>query len=287
MINLQQSGEDIAKDVQSRLDISSLMSEIRSIAEGESPNKFPLSLHLDPHSDLLNYSDVQIVSYLCHVNNVTLSLSVGGCEANRDLQELASLSVGFIQASCIESTFALNKLVLSYKKIYDILQVQKPGITLLINTPGSFYSMIDILRSEDISYVSSLLIDRNALISHSIDDNLIKSMLSKSKEVNSQSENVKHGICGGITPINVANLANLYKPDYISTKMFAADASLFLDEQERSSNLLGSFLVLESRVLEFILNFRQSTSSLIRHRKNNLINYTQASAVHRLLNSDS
>ena len=57
------------------------------------------------------------------------------------------------------------------------------------------------------------------------------------------------------------------------------------DDSEYANDLLGTFLVLEARILELILKCRESISFLIRQRKNNLIDYTQASAVHRLLNS--
>jgi len=243
----------------------------------------PLTLHLDPHQDILNYNDIQIIAYLCHSCEVPLSLSIGGCEANRDLQELASLSASVIQASCIESSFALSKLLLSYNRIYNTLEVsKKPSITLSLNTPGCFACLGEILSSSDSSPIRTLLIDRNALSLYSLDDASIMSRLETSIQGNQTTQRIKIGICGGISPANVDNLREVYKPDFICTKMFMANVS-GVSEQTTSSSIISALLVLEARILELILLHRRAISSVIIGRKESLVSYIQASTINQIL----
>jgi len=212
-------------------------------------------------------------------------LAIGGCEANRDLQELASLSAEIIQASCIESTFALSKLLLSYERIYNTLEVsKKPSITLSLNTPGCFICLDEILASSASSPISTLLIDRNALSIYSLDDEKIASMLKNSIQVTQTRQRIRVGICGGISPANVEHLCAVYKPDLVCTKMFIANA-FGLSRQGTSFNIINALLVLEARILELILLHRNAISSRITMRKNNLVSYIQASTINQIINA--
>jgi hypothetical protein len=282
---MQEPKEKIIKEVQDRLDVCRLMADTISIMRNACGDKTPLTLHLDPHQDLLNYHDIQIISYLCHSCEVPLSLAIGGCEANRDLQELASLSAQIIQASCIESTFALSKLILSYDRIYNTLEVsKKPSITLSLNTPGCLICLDEILASSASSPISTLLIDRNALSVYSLDDGTIASMLEDSIQVKQARQRIKIGICGGISPGNVEHLCAVYKPDLVCTKMFIANA-LGLSSQTFSYNIISALLVLEARILELILLHRNAISSIITMRRNSLVSYIQASTINQIINA--
>ena len=71
-----------------------------------------------------------------------------------------------------------------------------------------------------------------------------------------------------------------FNPNYISTKMFIADAAAFTDNN--SASLLSALLVLETRVIDLVLRHRDSMASLLTKRKNSLINYIQASVIRQL-----
>lgn len=277
---MKQPKEKITKEVEDRLEVCQLIHDTNTVFKNTCNNASPLALHLDPHADLMEYSDIQIISYLCHSSGIPLSLAIGGCEANRDLQELASLNAATIQVPCIESYFALSKFIASYNKIYDVLEVPKrPKMTLVINTPGSFKCLEEILSSAASSSIQTLLIDRNALASFSIDDHAIVLMLDSLRNVGKEA-NISTGICGGISPLNVMNIRTTFNPNYISTKMFMADATAFTDNY--SASLLSALLVLEARVIDLVLMHRSSMSSLLAKRRNSLISYIQASVVRQL-----
>ena len=274
---MQQPKEKIAKEVEDRLEICQLIHDTNTVFKNACNNVKPLALHLDPHADLIEYSDIQIISYLCHSSGIPLSLAIGGCEANRDLQELASLNAATIQVPCIESFFALNKFITSYNKIYDVLEVPKrPKITLVINTPGSFECLDEILSSTASSSFQTLLVDRNALASFSIDDQAIVLMLDTLRNVEKAST-ISTGICGGISPLNVKKICNTFSPNYVCTKMFVADAAAFTDKH--SASLLSALLILEARVIDLVLRHRESMYSLMTKRRNSLVNYIQASVI--------
>lgn len=282
---MQVPKEKIIKEVQDRLDVCRLISDTISAMRDTCGDKNPLTLHLDPHQDLLNYNDIQIISYLCHSCGVPLSLAIGGCEANRDLQELASLSAEIIQASCIESAFALSKLLLSYERIYNTLEVsKKPSITLSLNTPGCLICLDEILASSKSSPIRTLLIDRNALSLHSWDDETIASILANSIQLKQARGGIRLGICGGISPANVENLCAVYKPDLVCTKMFIASA-FGLSSQTTSFNIISALLVLEARILELILLHRNAISSVITMRRNSIVSYIQASTINQIINA--
>ena len=277
---MQQPKEKITKEVEDRLEVCQLIHDTNTVFKNTCNNANPLALHLDPHADLMEYSDIQIISYLCHSSGIPLSLAIGGCEANRDLQELASLNAATIQVPCIESYFALKKFITSYNKIYDVLEVPKrPKMTLAINTPGSFKCLEEILSSSASSSIQKLLIDRNALASFFIDDHAILLMLDGLRNV-VKSANISIGICGGISPLNIMKIRTTFNPNYISTKMFIADAAAFTDNY--SASLLSALLVLEARVIDLVLRHRYSMSSLLTKRRKSLINYIQASVVRQL-----
>jgi hypothetical protein len=280
MLAMQQPKEKITKEVEDRLEVCQLIHDTNIVFKNACNNASPFALHLDPHADLMEYSDIQIISYLCHSSGIPLSLAIGGCEANRDLQELASLNVATIQVPCIESCFALNKFIASYNKIYDVLEVpRRPEMTLLINTPGSFECLGEIFSSTAGSLIQTLLIDRNALATFSIDDDAIVLMLNNLRNVDKES-NTLIGICGGISPLNVEKICRTFNPNYISTKMFTADAAAFTDNF--SASLVSGLLVLEARVIDLILRHRNSMSTLMIKRRHSLINYIQASVVRQL-----
>ena len=282
---MQEPKKEIINEVQDRLDVCKLITDTVTVMRNASGKKNPLALHLNPHQDLLSYHDIQIISYLCFSCEIPLSLAIGGCEANRDLQELASLNAATIQASSIESAFALSKLLLSYERIYNTLEVsKKPGIALMLNTPGCFTCLDEILAFSENTPISTLLIDRNALSHYSLNDEEIVTLLENSIQVNHAKEKVKIGICGGITPANIENLCAVYKPNLICTKMFISNSEGF-STKASPCNLISTLLILEARILELILQHRNAISSVITTRRKNLISYIQAVTINQTITS--
>jgi len=282
---MQEPKKKIIKEVQDRLDVCRLIADTVTVMRNACGKEHPLALHLDPHQDLLSYHDIQIIAYLCFSCEIPLSLAIGGCEANRDLQELASLNADTIQASSIESAFALSKLLLSYDRIYNTLEVsKKPGITLSLNTPGCFACLDEILALSEDAPISALLIDRNALSHYSLDDEAIVSLLESSIQINQVKERIKIGICGGISPANVKHLCEVYKPNLVCTKMFISDPE-GLSVKANSYDILSALLILEARILELILQHRNAISSIITMRRNSLISYIQAVTISQTINS--
>jgi hypothetical protein len=282
---MQEPKQRIAKEVQERLEVCKLISDTTTVLRKTCSDKVPLTLHLDPHKDVLNYNDIQIISYLCHSCEIPLSLAIGGCEANRDLQELASLSAANIQASCIESSFALIKLLSSYERIYNTLEVQqKPSITLVLNTPGCFTCLGEIVALSANTPIHALLIDRNALSFYSLNDKEILSMLEESIPHTEVSQNLKIGICGGISPDSVKHICSFFKPDLLCTKMFIVKAS-GLSNYASTPEIISALLVLEIRILDLILLHRSAASSAITSRRDSLVRFMQASTINQIIGS--
>jgi len=281
---MQEPKKRILEEVQDRLDACRLVADTVTIMRNACGEKNPLALHLDPHQDLLSYHDIQIISYLCLSCGIPLSLAIGGCEANRDLQELASLNAATIQVSSIESSFALSKLLSSYERIYNTLEVsEKPGITLRMNTPGSFTCLDEILTSSENPPISTLLIDRNALSHYSLNDEAILSLLDSSSQIKKAKERIRIGICGGISPANVEHLCTVYKPSLVCTKMFISNSNGLLIKPD-SYNIISTLLILEARILELILQHRNAISSIITTRRDRLICYIQAVTINHTIN---
>jgi len=282
---MQEPKQKIAKEVQDRLEVCKLISDTLAVLRKDCSNKDPLTLHLDPHKDILNYNDIQIISYLCHSCGIPLSLAIGGCEANRDLQELASLSAANIQASCIESSFALTKLLSSYERIYNTLDVQqKPSISLVLNTPGCFTCLGEILALSANTPINTLLIDRNALSSYSLNDKEIVSMVEDSMPRTHAGHKLEIGICGGISPDSVKQICSVFKPDLLCTKMFIVKASS-LSIYASTPEIISALLVLEIRILDLILLHRSAVSSAITSRRDSLVRFIQASTINQVIHS--
>jgi len=273
----------ISEKINARLDLSQLLSEIYALLKDQMDTSEAFYLHIDMHKDLLSYNDMQIISYLCHSNNIPLSCSIGGCEANRDLQELASLNVYDIQVSCIESLFSFEKFRKSYDRIYSALQTtQKPGVSLLLNTPGCLSSLSRLLKNETGRIVERIIIDRNALSNYFSSEREIQSICVD--VLAEQEPKPGIGVCGGISPENVVEIYNLFAPHYIFTKMFAINTrKLRIDKLPK---IILAFLVLEARVIELLIQYKSATSSIISDRRSHLINYVQAFCVNELLQTN-
>ena len=64
--------------------------------------------------------DVKTIRKLTKLNNLKLSVKIGGCEAKSDIHECRYMEVDGIVAPMIETEFALQKFIESVSHISDI-----------------------------------------------------------------------------------------------------------------------------------------------------------------------
>lgn len=273
--------QTIDHDVRTKLEVSRLLETIRDLLANELGVETGFILHLDIHKDLLGYSDIQLVSYLCHSHGIPLSLSLGGCEANRDLEELASLNAEHLQLSSLESSFAYSKFRNSYDRVYNILQTpRKVSVGLLLNTPQSIRALPSILDEDVSRLIKTIVIDRNSLSRYYDDDHAIQ--LSILHATSSLDNLPKVGLCGGLSPSSSWQLSKLYQPSYLLTKMFRLKLSPDLC-RDKIATIISAFLVLEVRVLDLIISHRLAMSRMITNRKDHLQQYIQLSTLEACL----
>jgi hypothetical protein len=273
--NLLSPAQGIQLKAFRQLDIAALVPAIYSTFFVESFSLESLCLYVDPHTDFLSYQDLQYLSFLCEANNLSLSSSIGGCEANRDLYELASLKVSSIQVTAVESTFSLKKFIDSYNHTYaNPLSCSNPSVQFY---PISKSSLLFLLESSNIRSMpcpASLVIDRNLLLNYFPDDTSLIDFINHS--LSKSAMTLPYTVCGGIEQSEVLRLLDMYDCKRISTKMFNVNISS-LKSKELLPDLIPALLILEMQVINLLIKSRSITSNRLSDRFSQLINYSQYS----------
>jgi len=273
--NFLTPAQDIQLKAFRQLDITTLVPAIYNTFFSESSQLDSLSLHADPHTDFLSYQDLQNLSFLCEANNLSLSSTIGGCEANRDLYELASLKVSSIQVPAVESVFSLKKFIDSYNHTYaNPLSGSNPSVQFYPMSPSSLFALLETSHIQNISCPKSLIIDRNLFLTYFPDDtslsNYINQSFSKTASV------LPCTICGGIEQSKALDILNIYNCERISTKMFSVKVSS-IKNVDLLPELVSALLILEMQVVDLLIKSRSIVTNQLSKRLSELINYSQYS----------
>ncbi len=274
-INFLTPAQDIQLKAFRQLNIATLIPAILNTFFVESLSFESLILHVDPHTDFLSYQDLQYLSFLCEANNLSMSSSIGGCEANRDLYELASLKVSSIQVPAVESIFSLKKFVESYNHTYsNPLSSRNPSVQFY---PISQSSLLLLLEASDIRNMScptSLVIDRNLFLNHFPDDTSLNDFIKRS--FSKKTSALPYTICGGIEQSKALQILSIYDCDRVSTKMFSVNIAS-MKAKELLPDLVSALLILEMQVVDLLIKSRSIVTQRLSERLSELINYSQYS----------
>ena len=265
--------ERILSDVLHSLDLNYLIKSIidKYIDKGSSLSS--ITLHADPHSDLLSYEDLQYLSFLCEGNNLSLSSTIGVCEANRDLYELASLNVSSIQVPSVESSFAFNKFKTSYSHVYNTpISRVNPSVDFHALSPSALTALINTIKESPFS--QSIIIDRNTLLKYFKEEDEYLSIFIK--DLSKSNHNISLTLCGGIEPRNANKLISIYNCQFLSTRMFRVRLST-VKPITLLPSLLSDLLILEVQVLNAMLNNRSFAGNRLSSRLSSIVNYAQYS----------
>ena len=237
-----------------------------------------ISLHVDPQVDIYTYTDLQLISFFCSTINLPVSYTLGGCEALRDLMEIASLAACTVQVSEVDSIYAFKKLYSCFSQVYDEgSHLPTPSLTLSVTTPHGLEILPEILSLDEARLINTILLDRNSLHYFGLSDVTISKSISIFRETCTHSPHL--AICGAIDH-KVSNVVSTYAPDYVFTKMFRVRAHpsypaarLTLDE------VITMLLFLESNMLSYILSARDAISNHIRSRREHLHQFLLSSQI--------
>lgn len=258
-----------------QLDIATLIPAIYSTFFVDSIPSESLRLHIDPHADLLSYQDLQYLSFLCEANNLSLSSTIGGCEANRDLYELASLNVSSIQVPAVESSFSLKKFIDSYNHTYaHPLSSRNPSVQFYPISQSSLLLLLESIDIQNIPCSTSLVIDRNLFLNYFSDDTSLVEFINNS--FSKLSLSLPFTVCGGIEKSKVLRILNIYNCDRISTKMFSVNV-FSMKNKEMLPDLISALLILEMQIVDLLIKSRSIVTRRLSDRLSQLINYSQYS----------
>jgi len=108
-----------------------------------------------------DFIEVMFLKTFCDVNNLSLTLKVGGCEAIRDFKDANKLQIKKIVAPMIESAFGLEKFIKSSEKFYT---VKNSKISINVESKQCVQNIEEILSSSMISKLSNITIGRGDLV---------------------------------------------------------------------------------------------------------------------------
>lgn len=102
--------------------------------------------------------DVKTIRKLTKLNNLKLSVKIGGCEAKSDIHECRYMEVDGIVAPMIETEFALQKFIESVSHISDI------KFYVNIESKTAYENIDSILKSPSAKMLSGIVVGRSDFV---------------------------------------------------------------------------------------------------------------------------
>ena len=100
---------------------------------------------------------------LCISSNIDLNIKIGGCEAISDINNCLLLIVNGIVAPMVESSFALEKFIVSVNNNLTPQLRKKIKFFVNIESKTAYENIKDILESEYCKYLSGIVVGRSDL----------------------------------------------------------------------------------------------------------------------------
>jgi citrate lyase beta subunit len=164
--------------------------------------------------------DVKHIRKLSKINNLKLSVKIGGCEAKSDIYECRYMGVDGIVAPMIETEFSLQKFIESVSHIDNI------NFYINIESKTGYENIIKILNSPSSKMLSGVVVGRSDLVkSYGYDKSFVNSdfIYEKTHEImeKTKSYGLKTLMGGNLTPKSIDFITKLKKDnliDYIETR---------------------------------------------------------------------
>jgi 4-hydroxy-2-oxoheptanedioate aldolase len=164
--------------------------------------------------------DIKTIRKLTKLNNLKLSVKIGGCEAKSDIHECRYMEVDGIVAPMVETEFALQKFIESVSHI--------SGIKFYVNIESkTAYENIDkILDSPSAKMLSGIVVGRSDFVkSYGHDKSFVNSdfIFEKTYEImkKAKSYGLETLMGGNLSPKSVEFISKLKSEnliDYIETR---------------------------------------------------------------------
>jgi hypothetical protein len=164
--------------------------------------------------------DIKTIRKLTKLNNLKLSVKIGGCEAKSDIHECRYMEVEGIVAPMVETEFALQKFIESVSHI--------SGIKFYVNIESkTAYENIDkILDSPSAKMLSGIVVGRSDFVkSYGYDKSYVDSdfIFEKTHEImkKAKSYGLETLMGGNLSPKSVSFISKLKDEnllDYVETR---------------------------------------------------------------------
>ena len=171
-----------------------------------------------------SFDDICLLKELSTKSGLPLSVKIGGCGDIRSLIDTQRIKANTIVAPMIESPYALQKFVESYKQVYENSS-EKPNLYINIETIEAINNLNLIFESEYMRDICGIVLGRGDL-AQSLDitvdnkkiEDIIQLMIAKTKNYGKKliiggkisPENIEHFNNTGISGIETRKI--IFKP---------------------------------------------------------------------------
>ncbi len=157
----------------------------------------------------LSFEDMCMLKDLSERSDLPLSIKISGCGDIRGLIDTQKIKADTIVAPMIESPYALQKFVTSFKSVYSNT-TEQPKLYINIETIQAINNLDSIFESKYINDIDGIVLGRGDLagsLDTNVNDkkieNIIQLLIDKTKKYG------KNLIIGGkISPDNILNIPN-------------------------------------------------------------------------------
>jgi 4-hydroxy-2-oxoheptanedioate aldolase len=193
--------------------------------------------------------DIKTIRKLTKLNNLKLSVKIGGCEAKSDIHECRYMEVDGIVAPMVETEFALQKFIESVSHI--------SGIKFYVNIESkTAYENIDkILDSPSAKMLSGIVVGRSDFVkSYGHDKSFVNSdfIFEKTYEImkKAKSYGLETLMGGNLSPKSVEFISKLKSEnliDYVETR----NVIIKVDDVSNLENSITSAIEFETIWLDY------------------------------------
>jgi hypothetical protein len=193
--------------------------------------------------------DIKTIRKLTKLNNLKLSVKIGGCEAKSDIHECRYIEVDGIVAPMIETEFALQKFIESVSHISDI------KFYVNIESKTAYENIDKILDSPSAKMLSGVVVGRSDFVkSYGHDKSFVNSdfIFEKTYEImkKAKSYGLETLMGGNLSPKSVEFISKLKNEnliDYVETR----NVIIKVDDISKLNNSITSAIEFETIWLDY------------------------------------
>lgn len=193
--------------------------------------------------------DIKTIRKLTKLNNLKLSVKIGGCEAKSDIHECRYMEVDGIVAPMIETEFALQKFIESVSHISDI------KFYVNIESKTAYENIDKILDSPSAKMLSGVVVGRSDFVkSYGHDKSFVNSdfIFEKTYEImkKAKSYGLETLMGGNLSPKSVEFISKLKNEnliDYVETR----NVIIKVDDISKLNNSITSAIEFETIWLDY------------------------------------